>query len=289
MYDPLLFDTGKLSECTETREYIIAKQFTKFLFKKCYKVFVSQQDFLDFQGCNPLNSALHRTTTDVLKIEKTSLLINDLYMTIKRRVGDSDKRYTFCKVYSKSLYGYHVRRFIFNFYPDANDRKKSMLLVMFLHDWESYADTFYKNTRIRFNGTSPKNDEYPQFDFKIVLLKPSDQSLIDDIDMLNLLPHSQLLSYSNLLLPNCVRNLFHSSNPSEDFDQEIGTYGKLEMCNINPQKVFMIRKHGIFKIKEIPQNDNFDSLVILSMAMVLRQQETERKVHRNTVPLATHH
>lgn len=270
MYDPLIFERHKLSAYTQSHEYIIAKQYKKLYLQRVYKVFSSLDDFTNLQGCNPVKTSFVGTPTDILKIEKTFLLINDKYMKIKRRVGNSETRYTFCNVYSKKLFGYHVRRFVFEFFPDPNDSTKLFGLVMFLSNNLTYADTYYKNTRLRFNGTTDQWSEVGLSTFRLVLLEPTDESLIDNIDMIKLVPQ---LKFS---MPKLFCGWSKKTTPEKDFDKQIGDFKKFGFISRMTEKVFTIQKHSVFKIKEIPNTDNFDSLVFISMVLALKQQETER-------------
>lgn len=212
-------------------------------------------------------------TNAVLEISRTPLSWTQ-YFEVKRI--DGGVRHHYCLVQANWLVGFHCRRFVLDF---ANFQ-----CVVIDNNHCPYTDTIYKDTRLRFCGTSTVESEHGVDDFTINVLEDDELGMLDGMLPVWLVPSTPLLTVANVFFtglkrrllsiwyaPSVVEQVLAADRPRRVL-QPLGRYHKLEkpLCD----KVRLFKLDSVFELCEL--RDSSPDLALLSILMVLKQQERER-------------
>ncbi|CUM65274.1 uncharacterized protein PRCAT00002907001 [Priceomyces carsonii] len=263
----------------ERNKYIISEYSNDWLFNPTIKVFKDVKDYFDFKE--------QRTCNDILKLkslDRTGFFTkyqNNQAMAIYRKVlapNGRKKRYCYCKVKSKWLLGYGVRRFLFQFRPDPKDSSKKFTLVMFVNNYDTFADTMYKGTKLRWCGTTLMHANRGSRDFKLIILEDDELCLADSEE--KLLPNNELIKCKGFFTGRSTGNPAHPKR----FEHPFAIYHKYNYVKQGALDFFStIRKDSLFEVRQMPLNNSYeDTLVLLCMALVLKNQESQRKQKPDT-------
>ncbi|CAM9013877.1 unnamed protein product [Wickerhamomyces anomalus] len=178
----------------------------------------------------------------------------------------------FCRVYFKYLKD-KIAKYTFQFMPngDPNDAENETL-TMYVSSVTPYADVCYKNTRLRWVGTTSMSSTFGSGFFKLLKLSDESPSLTDHLD-------ENFPDPTNPLLAS--RDALANTSPLPP----LARFSDKQSSSI-PKKRLL--RHGDIKLIEVFNSGNKDSildipycsLVISSLALVLRDQEI-KKYHGN--------
>lgn len=203
-----------------------------------------------------------------------------------------EKKYVFCTVYRNWLVGSFVLRFILEFQPDPFDVASKFSVVMFVHNYSSYADAMYKGTKVRWLGTAPLFAKSHTDAFNMVLLDDDEPSLHDDMDPSTKIPGGSLLSYGCVAMKQFLKGLIPTRQNDGTVDYVDGASPRYPAPFATLMKVTGTQSNGA-SLWDPPQPEtkitvrltgqNFeDTLVLLVLGLVLRQQELDHEIWGNT-------
>ncbi|CAK7892311.1 hypothetical protein CAAN1_01S07888 [[Candida] anglica] len=275
---------------TKETTYHIGKELSWMKIFQTYVVFSSEDQFNQYKEC--IGGAKPKP---VLTGQFTPFNWSK-HMVIKN--GDGQE---FCWVESKWLIHYHCRRFVLHFTPNSNCPEQNFDIVLLDSNLCTYSDTIYKNTRIRFSGTSTTLHEEGVNYFRLVLLENEELGLLDNLSE-SYMPNTPLLTYANHL-PNIIKRavlsipydgdkvemIFAAENPKRD-TSPFGVYRELFWHDLTwRETISNFRRDSTMSLREIPENENMqDSMVMLSIVLVLKQQDNERQFNEAKHPKRFH-
>lgn len=178
----------------------------------------------------------------------------------------------FCKVYFKYLKE-KIAKYTFQFTPNGDPKDpENEMITMYVSSVTPYADVYYKNTRLRWVGTTNIASTYGSGFFKLLKLSDQSPSLTDCLDENFTDPTDPYLTSRDQLATQ-------SSLPP------LARYSDKESTSIPKKRLI---RHGDVKLIEVfntgDKNSIMDipqsSLVITCLALVLRDQEL-KKNHGN--------
>lgn len=178
----------------------------------------------------------------------------------------------FCRVYFKYLKE-KIAKYTFQFMPNGSSNDpENETITMYVNSVTPYADVCFKNTRLRWVGTTSMSSTFGSGFFKLLKLGDDSPSLTDNLDENFQDPTDPYLT---------SRDTWASTSPLPP----LARYSDKESSSM-PKKRLL--RHGDVKLIEVFHNADknsildvpYCSLIISCMALVLRDQET-RKNHGN--------
>lgn len=192
------------------------------------------------------------------------------------------EKYPFCKVHSKFVKSGKIRRYTLEFTPDP-DSLHSFTLPIFKNRLKPYADTIYKDTRLRWVGITPVSAVYGSGEFKLMVVADKYPHLMDNLKSdLKPDPKNPLLKEMTVSADLCG-----ASNKRYE-SSELPSFGKFsdQAADFFPKK-YSCEGHFTFfdaaDIKDLAKDSlktvqkvGIDVMVLACMGIALKDQEAKK-------------
>ncbi|CCH45925.1 hypothetical protein BN7_5512 [Wickerhamomyces ciferrii] len=221
------------------------------------------------QICSPMLSAFKKNspTLVIYKFKPPSSLNSSNGLD-----PNDNPKFEFCKIYFKYL-KMKIAKYVFQFMPNGqiNDPENETI-VMYISSATPYADVVYRNTRLRWIGTTNMSSTFGSGFFKLIKLNDDSPSLTDNTDEVFADPTDPLLTSRD---PNATQSQL----------PPLARFSDRESSTMPIKRTI---RHGDVKMVEVLNNGDrnsildvpYCSLVITCLALVLRDQES-KKNHGN--------